>query len=130
MRLKKLFEWGDLSEDNYRVQRDQLRHELASLPPATSDRGDLVERLMNYLKSLGAAWRDATQEQRNKLAKTLFDNIRVEDGIIRGVTPTSEFTPLLVLNNIHKKLRGANHLVSEGSNPVASAIWLDHAWGK
>lgn len=121
VRLKKLFEWGDLLEDSYRIQRDQLRNELASLPPATSDRGDLVERLMNYLKSIGAAWHDATQEQRNKLAKTLFDKIRVEDGIIRGITPTSEFAPLLVLNNIHKKIRDRNHLVSDGSNPVASA---------
>jgi len=117
-RLKKLFEWGDLGEDDYRARREQLRNELAALPPTTSDRREMLERLASYLHSIGTAWKDADQEQRNKLVKTLFDNIRVEDGMIRGITPTTEFTPLLVLNHLHKRPK---RLVSEGSNPVASA---------
>src|SRR5207244_3603841 len=81
--VKKLFEWGDLSDEEYHVQRDQLRNELAALPPATNDRKGMIERLAAYLQDVGKAWRDATQEQRNRLVKTLFESIRVEDGRIR-----------------------------------------------
>ncbi len=102
-RTKKLYTWGDLSEEEYREQRDHLRNELAALPPATSDKKDVLERLAGYLQNVGKAWSDATQEQRNRLAKTLFEGLRVEDRTIKGVTPQIEFTPLLVLSDHQNK---------------------------
>jgi site-specific DNA recombinase len=101
-RVKNLYTWGDLSSEEYRVQRDQLRSELVALPQATTTRGETLERLASYLQNVGEAWRSATQEQRNKLAKTLFESIRIEDRTIKGVTPQIEFTPLLVLNHLNK----------------------------
>jgi hypothetical protein len=68
------------------------RGELATLPPDTNDRKATLERLINYLANVGDAWRDATQEQRNRLAGTLFETIRVEDRRIMGITPQIEFT--------------------------------------
>jgi site-specific DNA recombinase len=103
-RLKQLYTWGDLSTEEYRAQRDQLRGELAALPAATSSKKETLERLALYLRNVGEAWRHASQEQRNRLAKTLFENIRVEDRTIKGVTPQIEFTPLLVLNHLNKNL--------------------------
>ncbi len=101
-RLKNLYTWGDLSPEEYRSQRDQLRGEMAALPLATTTRGETLERLASYLQNIGEAWRSANQEQRNKLAKTLFESIRIEDRTIKGVTPQIEFTPLLVLNHLNQ----------------------------
>jgi site-specific DNA recombinase len=91
-RLKRLYTWGDLSEEEYREQRDQMRNELAALPPTTISRRETIERLATYLQDVGNAWRDATQEQRNRLAKVLFESIRVENHNIKGVTPQTELT--------------------------------------
>jgi hypothetical protein len=65
----------------------------------TGNRQEELERLGSYLQDVGLAWRSANQEQRNRLARTLFEAIRVEDRNIKGVTPQIEFTPLLVLNH-------------------------------
>lgn len=46
------------------------------------------------------SWRDSTQEQRNRLAHALFEQIRVGNDKIKGVTPQIEFTPLLVLSHL------------------------------
>lgn len=119
LRIKKLFEWGDLSEKDYQAQREQLRHELAALPPATNDRRGMIERLANYLQNIGVAWADATPDQRNRLAKTLFDDVRVEDGKIKGITPTPEFTPLLVLSHLFRQRRES--VGNRKTTPVASA---------
>ncbi len=101
-RLKEMYEWGDVTPDEYRARRDQLRHELAALPPDVSDRKAELERLAAYLENVGSAWHDATQEQRNRLAHTLFETIRVEDRTIKGITPQIEFTPLLLLNHLNR----------------------------
>jgi hypothetical protein len=92
-------------------QRDQVRSELAALQPTTNTRREVLERLAIYLQDVGKAWRDATQEQRNRLAKTLFEGIRIENHSIKGVTPQIEFTPLLVLSdhlnkNLHPECQG------------------------
>jgi hypothetical protein len=49
---------------------------------------------------VGSSWKDAGQEQRNQLAHTIFESLRIEDNTIKGVTPRIEFTPLLVLNHL------------------------------
>ena len=110
-RLKQLYAGGDLSPEEYQSQRDHLRKELAALPAATASKKETIERLATYLQNVGQAWREANQEQRNRLAKTLFDNIRIEDRTIKGVTPQMEFTPLLVLSdhknkNLHPGCQG------------------------
>jgi site-specific DNA recombinase len=101
-RLKNLYTWGDLSPEKYRSQRDQLQSELAALPQPISSKGEAIERLASYLQNIGEAWRNANQEQRNRLGKTLFESIRIEDRTIKGVTPHIEFTPLLVLNHLNQ----------------------------
>lgn len=102
-RLQTIFTWGDIPEEEYKAIRDQIRGELAALPPASSSKASEVERLANYLQSVGQAWKDAGPEQRNRLAKTLFESIRIEDSTIKGVTPQLEFTPLLVLDHFKKR---------------------------
>ena len=130
-RLKQLFTWGDLSLEEYRAQRAQLRGELAALPAATSSKKETLKRLASYLQNVGVAWRDANQEQRNRLAKTIFEGIRIEDRTIKGVTPHIEFTPLLVLNdyqnkNLHPECQGGGRKC--GSDGIRTrGLGLDRA---
>ena len=55
IKLKEMYEWGDVSPKEYRTRRDQLRSELATLPPDTSDRKATLERLALYLANMGAS---------------------------------------------------------------------------
>ncbi len=121
-RLKKLYEWGDLSPEEYRLQRDQLRGELAALPPSSSTKSETLNRLNNFLQNVGEAWKQANQEQRNKLAKTLFESIRIENTKIKGVTPQIEYTPLFVLNNLECQGSGRKY----GSDGIRTrGLFLD-----
>ncbi len=44
------------------------------------------------------AWKEATQEQRNKLARTLFQEIWVKDKQVVVVKPQPELAPFFKLN--------------------------------
>ena len=101
-RLKEIYEWGDMTAEEYRFKKEQLRNELVSLPAPISTQKDKLESLGTYLKNIGVSWQDASQELRNELARTLFEKIRVEDHEIRGITPTSEFIPLLTLSSFRQ----------------------------
>lgn len=63
---------------------------------------DSLEQLATFLKNFEVSWQETNQEQRNQLARTLFEKIRVENHEIRGITPTSEFIPLLTLSSVRQ----------------------------
>ena len=47
---------------------------------------------------LRPTWTAATQEQRNKLARALFDQVWVEDDVVVAVKPGPELEPFFQLN--------------------------------
>jgi hypothetical protein len=57
-----------------------------------------LEELAQFLADVPAAWRAATQEQRNKLARTLFDQIWLEDKKVVAIKPRTELEPFFRLN--------------------------------
>ena len=56
-----------------------------------------MEKLAQFLRDVPSAWREATQEQRNKLARVLFDAVWIEDQQVLGVTPRPELKPFFDL---------------------------------
>ncbi len=50
-----------------------------------------------YLLNAGTAWEEAEAEQRNKLARALFETITVQNGHAVEVCPRQEFLPYLAL---------------------------------
>jgi hypothetical protein len=96
-RAKRLFELGDYTEAEYVARRDDLLRQLESLQPAPNQ-GDNLKRLAQFLADVPAAWRAATQEQRNKLARTLFDQVWLEDKTVVAVKPRPELEPFFRLN--------------------------------
>lgn len=65
---------------------------------AVQDHSPALSTLAHYLANVATAWREASQEQRNKLAKTLFEEIWVEDKRVVAVKPRPEFEPFFKLN--------------------------------
>ena len=57
-----------------------------------------LDGLAHFLGSVASAWDAATPEQRNKVARTLFDEVIVEDTKVVAVRPRDELEPFFKLN--------------------------------
>ena len=79
------------------MRRDETLKRLEALTPR-SDSAEHLERLAGFLADVPAAWEAATQEQRNKLARCLFDEVWVKDKVVVGVKPRPELEPFFRLN--------------------------------
>ncbi len=99
-----MFELGDYTEAEYVARRDDLLRQLESLKSVPDQTGHL-DRLAKFLSDVPAAWVAATQEQRNKLARALFDQVWLEDKTVVAVKPRTELEPFFRLNyeNLTKK---------------------------
>ena len=96
-RIKKLYKWGDIAEEEYRRDREAIQKEMAALAPEASQTTNL-DRLAKFLTNIGEAWKVASGEQRNKLARTLFQEIWIKDNQVVAVKPQPELEPFFELN--------------------------------
>ena len=62
------------------------------------DQTNHMSKLAEFLANVPAAWAAATQEQRNKLARALFDQVWLEDKTVVAVKPRTELEPFFRLN--------------------------------
>jgi DNA invertase Pin-like site-specific DNA recombinase len=94
-RTAEMYKWGDLTREAYRAERERLEAELATLRVATSQAEVLVQAAA-FLKDLPAAWEAATSEQRNALARLVFESIEIEDDRVLAVVPQPDFAPFFI----------------------------------
>ncbi len=59
--------------------------------------GNVLEKLATFLKDIAQAWDQASQEQRNRLAKCLLETVWIKDKKVVAVTPQPEFEPFFDL---------------------------------
>ena len=71
-RIKELYEWGHKAKDEYLSDYDVVHRELKMLA-IPEDKGKALDKLTHFLNNVVEAWKEASQEQRNKLASTLFE---------------------------------------------------------
>ena len=101
-RAKELYEWGHKSRDEYLADYEDIQKQLRLLSPIEV-RDDHLSKLAQFLANVAEAWDEANQEQRNKLAKTLFEQILVENNKVVAVKPRPELEPFFKLNfDCHK----------------------------
>ena len=96
-RVKELYVWGDYIRSEYEARKDLILAQMEQLEP----HGLEVQHLDKFAQFLGdvpAAWEAATQEQRNKLARTLFDQVWLKDKAVVAVKPRPELEPFFKLN--------------------------------
>jgi|GEM_PF-2711299 hypothetical protein len=87
-------------DKNWNVFKEYKRTEMQirQLSPAVSSK-DSLKRLANFLANVAEAWRDANQNQRNNLARVLFEEIRLDNGgRVVSVKPRTEFESFFKLS--------------------------------
>ena len=95
-RVRELYEWGHKSREEYWADYNMIQAQLQSLAPA-EDQARGLERLALFLKDISEAWKQADQQQRNRLAKQLFDIVWIKGKRVLAVTPRPEFKPFFDL---------------------------------
>ena len=122
-RIKELYEWGHKSKEEYWAGYYAIEQELQSLSPRQDERGDL-DRLAAFLKDISLAWEQANQQQRNRLARQLFEAVWIQNQRVLAVTPRPEYKPFFDL-----EYQNASHGVLQmrprrGSGSAIPAIHL------
>ena len=97
-RLRDLYEMGDLGRGEYVTRRDRLQDELGRLVPDGS-KPEVLQRLARFLMNVAEAWEAAGQEQRNRLARALFEEVWVKDKKVVAVVPRPELEPFFALRH-------------------------------
>ena len=133
-RIKELYTWGDITKQEYRIQRDVVQRELAAIPTREGNTQNL-ERLASFLRNVVEGWRAASQEQRNQLARALFEEVRVRDKQMVAVRATPELEPFFRVSYgcQEKSIAGDHDRIRTGDlrfdNTVREA-WLPlNGWG-
>ena len=93
-RIKELYGWGDMTRDDYQVERDTLTAELMTLKYG-ENLTDIVDATAAYLANLPQAWMQATPEQRNQLLRACIQQVRVNNKEAEAVLPQPDFVPVL-----------------------------------
>lgn len=96
-RVRELYEWGDSPKAEYEAKRDKILDQLRIIV-APEQTAEHLEKLARFLADVPAAWIAATPEQRNKLARCLFDQVWLKDKQVIAVKPVSELEPFFRLN--------------------------------
>lgn len=96
-KIKELYEWGHKPKDEYLADYDAIQHELKMLT-GPENRGKTLDKLAHFLGNVVDAWKKANQEQRNKLAITLFEQVWIEHNRVVGIKPREELKPFFQLS--------------------------------
>ncbi len=96
-RLKELYKWGDIDRAEYQREREQIQSQLARLAPFQSTSENLG-KLAGFLSSVVSGWDAASHEQRNRLARCLFQEVWIQDKSVVAVKPEPESEPFFRLN--------------------------------
>jgi DNA invertase Pin-like site-specific DNA recombinase len=95
-RLKELYKWGDIPRDEYLSESREIEAEMKEFERPDTDQS-VMEKLAQFLRAVPQAWKVATEEQRNKLARSLFDGVWIDKQKVLGVTPRPELKPFFDL---------------------------------
>lgn len=91
-RLRDLYAWGDLAEDDYRRQVSEIRSAMTVVRPGLAG----LEAVAVALRDLGPAWRSAQPEAQAAVPPLMLKQADVSDGTIEWVV-RAELKPLLDL---------------------------------
>jgi DNA invertase Pin-like site-specific DNA recombinase len=105
-RLKRLFKFGDISEQEYKQERDELRARLRALkPPEMPD----LEDAARLLENIGLIWDEATLKEEKQIVHTLLEAVYLDSevGPVVSVKPKAEFRVLFELASDVSFVEGA-----------------------
>ena len=91
-------EWGDKPESEYLDEKRELMDKLETLSPQEQHTPPILSRLERFLTNVSGAWEQATPDQRNRLARQLFDSIWVKNERVVKVRPRPELRPFFQIS--------------------------------
>jgi len=98
-RLKRQYRWGHVSDEEYLAEYKATERQLRQLAPAEGNE-ETLHRLARLLANVAYVWKESTQEERNKIARTLFEEVRLDSGgKVVAVKPQPEAAPFFKLNH-------------------------------
>ena len=98
-RIKEMYEYGDLTREEYSAKRDEVQEELRGLRPAMEWR-EIMGRMADFMKNVAKGWAEADQELRHDLAKQLFEEVWIKDKEVVAVKPRPELDPMFDLQYV------------------------------
>ena len=96
-RLGERYDWEHITKDQYLAEYDELQKQLKQLAPV-EDKVKNLDQLANFLVHVADAWKMGTQEQLNRMANVLFEEIWIEDSRVVEVKPRDELKPFFQLS--------------------------------
>jgi site-specific DNA recombinase len=96
-RIRELYEWGHKAKDEYLADYDAIQQELRILANP-EEKKETLAKLAHFLANVVHAWKEATQEQRNKLANVLVEQVWIEHSRVVGIKPREELKPFFQLS--------------------------------
>ena len=103
-RLNELYLDEALDRAEYRQQKADLTDQLAALRSETGEDDEATgDRLAGFLADVASAWRVATPEERNRLARQLLSGAVVENQTVVAVVPRPEVAPFFALVEVPEK---------------------------
>ena len=117
--LRKQHQWGDISDDEYRREREiimrQLKVHTTTVKPTHLPN---LERAANFLEDLPALWLHpgVTHEEREALVRQVFRRITIDGKEFVDIEPKPEYAPLFATMVTERKV-GYQELESTPSPP-------------
>jgi len=93
IRLRDLYLEGDLDRANYQQRRDTAHRELDALPRGSLNNDQVADCLADYLANVATAWKVATPDERNRLARELFSEAILANKTAVAIVPRPEVRP-------------------------------------
>jgi DNA invertase Pin-like site-specific DNA recombinase len=123
-RLKDLYMMGDLSKEAYVAERERLKRELGALNVRDRGRHTQLAALAALLANVAAGWNAAHSEQRNRMARLLFDEVVINNKQVEAVKPRPELAPFFLLNQ--ETQAGVSHMYGT-SGPDERLLRVNHS---
>ena len=97
-RLRGLYLLGDVERSQYVVERERLKRDLALLDMRAQGQASHLDGLAELLANVSTAWGAALPEQRNRLARLLFEEVVINDEQVAAVKPRPELAGFFLLD--------------------------------
>lgn len=98
-RIEELYGWGDMHRGEYLAERDLLLRDPAALDARETGETAHLDRLAELLGDVARGWGLVTGEQRNRLARLLFEEVVIGDDGAAAVRPRPELAGFFALDH-------------------------------
>lgn len=125
-RIKEMYGWGDMERADYLAERERLQRELATLTAQDEGAHDQLGAFAELIGNIGQTWEEADSEQRNRMARLLFEEVVINDERVMAVKPRPELAAFFALDGQHRGL--SSYACTGGSDGIRTrGLCLDRA---